>query len=272
MVELQSRLPVFAKDGSGGRLMFWMREAEPGRWPVIHWSSEGRIEAVGESLDDFLALATGTWTETGDSSLHGDDALRAWTAGAGIQPHPDSDRRFEELRALTLEFLRWFGEQYRSGAARLHPERRVMVDVVPGISVGVVRLGATKAEVDAALGTPELASWESADEPTFTAFYQQSPYTVVYARPAQTVAEVTVYTEWIRVRFPDGFEPMLARREDVEGWLRGQGQAYEIEWAELTCARLGLKLNLDRSSIGEIAWVEHLALAPAAGSMEAGPA
>ena len=271
MAELQGRLPVFAKDGSGGRLMFWMREAEPGRWPVIWWGSEGRIEAVGESLDDFLALVAGSWTETGDSTLHGDDALKAWAAGAGIQPHPDSDRRFEDLRALTLEFLRWFGEQYRSGTTRLHPERALLVEVVPGISVGAVRLGAPKAEVDATLGTPELASWQEPDAPTFTAFYGQGLYTVDYVRPAETVAEVTIYTEWIRVRFPDGFEPMLARREEVEAWLRGQNQAYEIDWAELTCPGLGLKLNLDRSRVGEIAWVEQLALAPPR-SIDPGPA
>jgi hypothetical protein len=239
---------------------------------VIWWGSEGRIQGVGENLDDFLALAAGSWTETGDSSLHGDDALKAWTASAGIQPYPDSDRRFEDLRELSLEFLRWFGEQYRSGTARLHPERTLLVDVVPGVSVGAVRLGATKAEVDAALGAPELASWQEPDAATFTAFYGQGPYTVEYVRPAETVAEVTIYTEWIRVRFPDGFEPMLVRREEVEAWLRGQGQAYEIDWAELTCPGLGLKVKLDRSSIGAIAWVEDVALAVPARPREAGPA
>src|SRR5258708_193125 len=173
--------------------------------------------------------------------------MSAWILAQGMTPHDRPQERRKELKPLTLAFLRWSAEQQRIIRAAVLPDWRLEYDVQPGGAIGPLRGGAAQGAVDAVLGAPGFARWEKPTDPEMTAFYERSPFTVEYDRATQVVREITVYAQWALLRFPDGFEPLLATEEEAAAWLRAHHPEQTVvrQWRDIAVPALGLNLALD---------------------------
>ena len=216
-------LAFFARDGGGGQLALWMLDDGPSdRWPVVHMDSEGGMKVVGENIEDFVRLLASTWKVEGDEFSTG-DAFRAWALGAGVQPHEQPEARLRELNAPTLRFQRWFQERQRDSHRVLYPDVSLVIDVVPGVSVGSVQLAGPQADPDG----------------------------------------VTLFSSHPIVRMADGFEPMLATEEDCMVWLNKHSTDASKDGRELASAMLGVTMFLTTGHGGPfdtttLRWVDSL--------------
>jgi hypothetical protein len=269
MARFPHKLAFFARQGGGGQVGLWMLDDAPSdRWPVVSLDSEGQMLVVGDSMEDFLRIMAGRWNEDDAGTFTGDEKFRAWATGIGVQPHEHPEQRLRELNPATLQFRRWFAEQQRDIHRALYPDRPLVIDVLPGVSVGPIRLGAPRTEVDASLGAPRFASWQKPTTPEQTAFYEYVPYVVETDRATTTVTGVTLYAGHHIVRLPDGFEPLHATEADVTKWLSGHCADAAVDGLKLTSQSLGLSMSLttghgrSHDATG-YRWVEGLSLAPA---------
>ncbi len=259
-----AQVGFFAKGGDGGQVGLWMRGA-PDDWPVVHIDSEGSTEILGESLEEFLRIVAAETAGDDPVEMPWSAEMSAWILAQGLTPHERPQERRKELKPLTLAFLRWSAEQQRIIRAAVLPDWRLQYDVQPGGAIGPLRVGAAQAAVDAVLGAPGFARWEKPTDPEMTAFYERSPFTVEYDRATQVVREITVYAQWALLRFPDGFEPLLATEEEVAAWLRAHHPEQTVvrQWRDIAVPALGLKLVLDgghdpAAAPPPIRWVERV--------------
>ena len=200
---------------------------------------------AGDSMEDFLRVMAGGWNEDDAGTFTGDEKFRAWATGIGVQPYDHPEQRLRELNPATLQFRRWFAEQQRDIHRALYPDRALIVDVVPGASVGPIRLGAPRTDVDAILGAPRFASWEKPTDPKQTAFYEHVPFIVATDRGTTTVTGVTLYAGHHIVRLPDGFEPLHATEADARKWLSAHCSDVAAAGLELTSRSLGVSMSAD---------------------------
>ena len=271
--ELMGRFPrklaFFAREGGGGQVGLWMLDdAPPDRWPVVSLDSEGGMVVAGDSMEDFLRVMAGDWNEDDAGTFTGDAKFRAWATGIGVQPYEHPEQRLRELNPATLQFRRWFAEQQRDIHRALYPDRSLIIDVVPGASVGPIRLGAPRTEVDAILGVPSFASWQKPTAPEQTAFYEHAPYVVETDRATTTVTAVKLHAGRAIVRLPDGFEPMLAIEADARKWLSDHSSDAAVDGLQLTSQSLGLSMSLTTGhgryhDPAGYRWVDSLSFAPA---------
>jgi len=269
MARFPRKLAFFAREGGGGQVGLWMLDDAPSdRWPVVSLDSEGGMLVAGDSMEDFLRVMAGHWNEDDAGSFTGDERFRAWATGIGVQPYEHPQQRLLELNPATLQFRRWFAQQKRDIHRALYPDRSLVIDVVPGVSVGPIRLGAPRAEVDAALGAPKFASWQKPTTPEQTAFYEAVPYVVETERATTKVTGVTLYAGHYIVRLPDGFEPMFAPEADAKRWLSGHAPDAGGEGLQLISQSLGLSMSLTTGhgrfhDPSGYRWVDGLTFAPA---------
>lgn len=217
------KLAFFARDGGGGQVALWMTDDGPSdRWPVVHMDSEGGMDIVGEDIEDFVRLLASTW-KVPEGGFSTDDAFRAWAIGAGVQPHEQPEVRLRELNAPTLRFQRWFQEQQRDSHRLLYPDVPLVIDVVPRVSVGSVRLAGPQADPDGE----------------------------------------TLYSDHRIVRLPDGFEPMLATEDECMNWLNKHSSDAAKDGRELRSRTLGVTMFLTTGHGGPfdtttLRWVNSL--------------
>ncbi len=270
MARFPRKLAFFARQGGGGQVGLWMLDDAPSdRWPVVSLDSEGDMVVAGDSMEDFLRVMAGSWNEDDAGTFTGDEKFRAWATGVGVQPYDHPMQRLRELNPATLQFRRWFAEQQRDIHRALYPDRSLIIDVVPGASVGPIRLGAPRAEADAILGAPRFASWEKATDPEQTAFYENVPFVVAAERSTTKVTGVKLHAGRHIVRLPDGFEPMLAPEADAMKWLSGHCSDAAVNRRALISKSLGLSLSLTTGhgsyfDATGFRWVDSLSFAPAA--------
>ena len=269
MARFPRKLAFFARQGGGGQVGMWMLDDAPSdRWPVVSLDSEGQMVVAGDSMEDFLRVMAGNWNEDDAGTFTGDDKFRAWATGIGVQPYDHPEQRLRELNPATLQFRRWFAEQQRDIHRALYPDRSLVIDVVPGASVGHIRLGAPRTEIDAILGAPRFATWQKPTTPEQTAFYEHVPYVVETERATTAVTSVTLYAGRHIVRLPDGFEPLHATEADVTKWLSGHCSDAAVDGLELTSQNLGLSMSLTTGhgryhDATGYRWVEGLSFRPA---------
>ncbi len=225
------KLAFFARDGSGGQVALWMLDDAPSeRWPVVRLDSEGGMVVAGDNIEDFVRLLASRWKDEEDA-FSTDDAFRGWAASAGVQPHEHPEARLRELNPATLRFQRWFREQQRDNHRVLYPDVSLLIEVVPGVSVGDTRLGAPQADATKAKG-------------------------------------VTLYSNHHIVRMPDGFEPMLSTEEECMTWLSSHSTDAARDGRELTSRMLGVTMFLTTGhgrpfDSTTLRWVDSLSFKPA---------
>jgi hypothetical protein len=106
------QLQDFAGDFSGGGLA--LDRTGSGRKnieqaPVVHFDSEGGIDVLGESADDFLALIASR-DQSALALCYGeaDAEMVNWIKESGIEPHASSGQRLAELAPFTRKFRQEF--------------------------------------------------------------------------------------------------------------------------------------------------------------------
>ncbi len=270
MARFPRKLAFFARAGDGGQVGLWLLDDAPAdRWPVVSLDSEGGMVVAGESMEDFLRVMAGDWNEDDAGTFTGDAKFRAWAKGIGVQPYEHPLKRLLELNPATLQFRRWFAEQQRDIHRALYPDRPLIIDVVPGASVGPIRLGAPRTEIDAILGAPRFASWEKAAAPEQTAFYENVPYVVKSERATTKVTSVTLHAGRHIARLADGFEPILATEADARQWLSAHCSDAAADGLKLISQTLGVSMSLTTGhgryhDATGYRWVDGVSFAPTA--------
>jgi hypothetical protein len=247
---IDSQVHGFAGDFSGGVLA--LDCTGPGRTnieqaPVVHFTSEGGIDVLGESADDFLALIASRDQEV--LKIHYGEAnaeMVNWIKETGIEPHASSGQRLAELGPATRSFRQQFWSAMRSANQKLHPDAKCDHTLILGKQLGDVALGMRRAELDKRWGEPKIPRW-GRDEGRTTLFYAATPLVIQVEDQSELVAGTTLYAGMHRAIAEDGTDLMFMPEEQVLDWLKAQGVDAEIGDDEIIAPAAKLRFRLKGS-------------------------
>lgn len=260
VTEAARRFVPVAGDFSGGVLVLDLRAGDPERAPVISFGSDGSI-VLGETFDDFLALLGSEQPDSIEDCWTADQYLRAWIRASGIAPHESATSRLAELAELTRQFSIEWTSALRRATATIRPSEVVEHRLVLGESIAGVRLGMSRAELDARWGGPNIPTWSRTGRGA-TALYESAPVTVRVDESETRVTAVTLFAGRHRAVTTDGSDLMFQRASEVMGWLRSIGLegVREGRMIRIPAARTSLTLS-GRIGAGETEpWVVAVTL------------
>ncbi len=254
---------VFAGDFSGGLLALDVGGAgDVERSPVIAFDSEGGINLLGETFDDFLALIASERPDPCEDGWTVSDELRRWIVSTGVVPHPSAGERLTELAPLTRAFRVRFAAALREASRRVRPAEVLDLALVLGERIGDVSLGMPQAELDARWGPPDIPEWSRRDG-RFEAIYRGQPLAIQFEADRLRVSRVRLWAGRHRAVATDGTDPMFLTSEEAAAWLSASGLTVEATAHEIRVpsARLRLALTVSRGGHDVVPWVEAIELA-----------
>jgi hypothetical protein len=266
-----SRFQVVAGDGSGGVLV--LDRSGPGRndverAAVIYFDSEGGIDVLGESADDFLALVASRDQKALNFHYGESDAeLVKWIRKTGIEPHASSGERLVHLGPATRQFRKQFWSAMRDANRKLQPGAKTDHTLILGKQLGDVSLGTPRADLDKRWGEPKIPSW-GRDEGRSTLLYADAPVVICVDDQSNRVAEITMYAGFHRVIADDGTDLMFMPEEQVLAWLKAKGVDATVGDGKIVALAAKLQLRLRGSPSKEMRageaktfqWVESVEL------------
>lgn len=247
---IASRFQVIAGDGSGGLLV--LDRTGPGRndierAAVIHFTSEGGIDVLGQSADDFLALV-GSRDQKALKFHYGepDAELVNWIRESGIEPHASSGERLVVLAPATRLFRLQFWSAIRKANQKLQPDAKIDHTLILGKQLGEASLGMPRADLDKRWSDPKIPSW-GRDEGRITLLYANAPFVIRVDDKSNRVTEITLYAGLHRVIAEDGTDLMFMSEENVLAWLKAKDVDTTIDDRKIVAPDAKLRLGLEGS-------------------------
>lgn len=259
---VQADYLVFAGDFAGGLLALDLAGShDVEHAAVIVFDSEGAINLVGTTFDDFLALIAADRPDAEEDSWVADDALRRWIADAGVARHRTASDRLAELAPLTRAFRARFWARLREACRLVRPTEALDYALVLGKGIGGITLGMSKADLDARWGQPGVPPWGRRDG-RFLAVYPGQPLTVDFDAGTDRVERVNLFAGRHRAVAGDGTDPMFMSASEVTTWLGAGGFAVERSLREIRApaAKLCLSMGMSRGGQDIEPWVEGVAI------------
>jgi hypothetical protein len=261
---------VVAGDGSGGVLV--LDRTGPGRGDVeraavVHFDSEGGIDVLGLSADDFLALVASHDQKALNFHYGEADAeLVKWIRETGIKPYASSGDRLADLAPATRHFRKQFWSAMRDENRKLKPDAKTDHTLILGKQLGDVALGMPRADLDKRWGEPKIPSW-GRDEGRTILLYTRAP-SVVRVDETNRVTEITMYAGMHRAIAEDGTDLIFMPAEQVLAWLKVKGIDAKIDDDKIVAPAAKLQLRLQsfpskQMSAGKaktLKWVESVEL------------
>lgn len=255
-----SLLPI-AGDGSGGTLLLDASGGAVESAPVVSFGSEGQIDVLATSFDDFLALLGAEHERDDIGPL--EPELAAWVRGSGIVPHASAAARIADLADATRRFRIGWMTRLRESARRQRPGEVGDRLLILGKSVGEFALGMSRAKLDETWGPPTIPRW-ARSEKGVTVFYANAPV-VVHLDPSETrVTGLTLYAGRHRALTSEGIDPMFMPLAEAKEWLASLGLTGHVEGGHLVVPAARARFSLDGVGVPRaLQWIRSIEMTSA---------
>lgn len=239
--EALSRFPstalfFFGRDGSGGHLAIARPHGEPiDEAPVVLFGSEGGLEILGASFDDFLRLVASRFEDQFLEHLGGDKDYRRWLKEElGLSPYERPEAHLAELATQVPAIAKWFWSIVRE----IERDTSV-VEVVPGVSVGPIALGCELETLVPVLGEPLKPRFHAT-----AALFPGTPYFVELS--GSTVEKVTLFSGPTVLRI-EGFEALWATEAELTAFLAKHAPSARATRTEIVAPELWATFTITRA-------------------------